>query len=131
MASIRAGTIYFALVFAIGFVFGTVRQLLLVPYLGDLKSIAVEAPLMVAASYLVARSVIRRLEVPREIGPRLQMGLTALTLLIVVEAVSSQVLRGWTFEQWLAHFATAQGLLSLVLFLFFAAMPLILLRKPL
>jgi hypothetical protein len=131
MQGIRAGTLYFALVFAIGFVFGTVRQLLLVPYLGELGGVAVEAPLMVAASYLVARWVIGRLAVAREVPQRLQMGLAALTLLLATEAVLSQVLRGWTFEQWLGHFATAQGLLSLVLFLFFAVTPLILLRKPL
>jgi hypothetical protein len=131
MRSICAGAVYFALVFAIGFLFGTVRQLILVPYVGELGGVIIEAPLMLVASYLVARGVISSWAVAPETGQRLQMGMTALALLLATEAILSSLLRGWTFAQWLGHFATAQGLLSLVLFLFFAAMPLILLRKPL
>lgn len=131
MRSIRAGAVYFALVFAIGFVFGTIRQLILVPYVGELGGVIIEAPLMLGASYLIARWVISTWAVATEMGQRLQMGMTALVLLLATEAILSNLLRGRTFEQWLGHFATAQGVLSLVLFLFFAAMPLILLRKPL
>ena len=131
MPGILAGAIYFAAVFAVSFLFGIVRQLVLVPRLGEFYGVVIEAPFTVAASFFVARWVIGRLAVARQARHRFVMGLSALALLLSTEATLSWLMRGWTFEQWLAHFATAPGALSLILFLIFAAMPLILLRKPL
>jgi hypothetical protein len=51
---------YFAAVFAVGFVLGVGRELVVRPHLGTLASIMVEAPAMLLASWAAARWVVRR-----------------------------------------------------------------------
>lgn len=55
------GSLYFALVFAVGFALGAVRVLWLVPRLGERAAELLEAPFMLAASFFFARWVVRRL----------------------------------------------------------------------
>jgi hypothetical protein len=49
-AAICAGVAYSVIVFLIGFSFGTVRVLLLIPHLGETVAVSLEAPIMLAAS---------------------------------------------------------------------------------
>jgi hypothetical protein len=116
-----AALAYFAAVFAVGFVLGVGRELVVRPYLGTLASIMVEAPAMLLACWGAARWVVRRFAVPRE--ARLRLGLLAFGLLMAAELVGSMGLRGMAPAEWVAQFATPPGLLSLVLFAGFAAMP--------
>jgi uncharacterized membrane protein len=57
------------------------------------------------------------------------MGLVALISLFAAEAAMAGPVRGWTITEWLAHFSTAEGLISFCLFLIFAAMPALLPRR--
>lgn len=126
MRQVRAGATYFALVFAAGFMFGVVRQFVLVPRLGATSALAVEAPLMLAISSLAARRIVR-LHAPR-VRDAIFIGAIALMLLLVTEAVLAGPLRGWTFDQWIGHFSTLDGAISVGLYLVFAAMPWIVWR---
>ena len=63
-AAISAGVIYALLVFLIGTIFGTVRVLLLIPHLGEIIAVSLEAPIMLAASWVVCRWCLDRLDVP-------------------------------------------------------------------
>ena len=128
--SVGAGGLYFALVYAAGFVLGPLRELVVVPSTGRPLAVLVEAPLMVAAMILAARWSVRRFAVGPELRSRLVMGLVGLVLLLAAEAVMSSVVRGWAFGQWLGHFATTEGLISLGLFLLFAAMPMLVPDAP-
>jgi hypothetical protein len=69
--------IYALIVFLIGFIFGTVRVLLLIPQVGETVAVSLEAPLMLAASWFVCRWCVDRLEVPRTVGARAVMGVVA------------------------------------------------------
>jgi hypothetical protein len=129
MDAIKAGGLYFALTYAAGFVFGTARQLLLAPSIGGFNATLLEAPLMLIAITLAARWVIGWLSVPNTWSARLGMGLTAFTLLLAAEAATAGPFRGWTLDQWVGHFATPEGGLSMALFLLFAALPMVLLRR--
>jgi hypothetical protein len=117
-----AGLRYFAVVFAAGFAFGVVRELLITPRVGLFAATAIEAPFMLAVCFLAARWLIARTPGFSR-GDLLAAGLVALGLLLIAEIAGSVVLRGWTLTQWLGHFTTAQGALSLVLFVAFALMP--------
>lgn len=124
-----AGATYFLAVFAAGFLLGPIRQFLLVPQIGEVAGVLLEAPLMLAASWFAAWWTIGRFAVPARLAPRAEMGLTAFALLMLAEMAGALLLRGLTFAGWCAHFLTAPGAVSLGLFLVFAAAPLVV-RMP-
>lgn len=119
-----AGLAYFAIVFAVGIVMGTVRELAIRPHAGEFTAVAIEAPVMLLASYLVARWLVRRFALAT-IFARLVMGEAAFALLIVAELAGWVWLRGQSLADWAAHMGTPAGLLALVLFVAFAAMPVL------
>ena len=85
-AAIQAGLAYFVGVFACGFVLGTVRTLWLEPAYGKLIAVAIEAPFILAASWIVCGVVIARVRLGPGLPTRLVMGLSALVFLFVAEA---------------------------------------------
>ena len=85
MRVLKAGSLYFALVFAAGFVLGTIRTLWVVPRVGVRKSELMETPIMLVVTIVVARWVVIRLAVPPTPSVRLGMGCIALILLLVAE----------------------------------------------
>jgi hypothetical protein len=82
---VKAGCLYFALVFAGGFVLAPVRLLWVVPHLGTRTAELLEMPIMLLVTILGAKWVIRRLAVPSTPASRLGMGTTALALLLTAE----------------------------------------------
>jgi hypothetical protein len=84
-AAIWAGVAYAVIVFLIGFVFGTIRVLLLIPHLGETVAVSLEAPIMLAASWFVCRWCVDRLNVRRGIGARTVMGLVGFAVLMLDE----------------------------------------------
>lgn len=121
-AVVIAATVYFGAVFAAGFVLGTLRVLVLAPRLGDLGAVAVELPVMLALSWVIAARVLRRHPLPPG-GPRLAMGALAFALLLLAEAALAYLLAGQTPAGWAASLATAPGLLGLAGQIAFALMP--------
>src|SRR4051812_22335794 len=85
MRSLSAGTAYFALVFALGFILGTIRALLIAPRLGEAGVVLLELPIMLLASWIACGWVIRRLRVNPAFAARLTMGATAFVLLMLAE----------------------------------------------
>jgi hypothetical protein len=127
--SLKAGALYFALMFAVGWITGPVRELLLIPLFGRVTGIAAEAMLMIGAMVVVLHGINWLLKVPSAISTRAIMGLVALGLLLPAEMVGAWMLRGQTPAEFLfppnGFFAVVQwGLLFA-----FAAMPL-LVRRP-
>ncbi len=122
-AIMKAGLVYFALVFACGWVLGPIREVVLVPWLGRTAGVAIEAPLMVAAMIVAARWTLRRLAIPGRPAPRIAAGLIALGLLLAAELAGTLGLRGLSVEDYLAGLGTVAGGFTIALFLLFAAMP--------
>ena len=113
--------VYFALVFAAGFVLGTVRVLWLLPALGERAAELLELPLMLAVCYFAARFVVRRYPAQRR-SHNLYSGLLALTLLLLMEFTLVLGLRGLSLEQYFAQRDPVSGiayLLSLAAFSLF------------
>jgi hypothetical protein len=123
MQTLKAGTIYFLLVFAVGWVLGPIRELWLVPHLGQTMGWLLEAPLMVIAMIVAAGWVLRRLNVPYTLNARLAVGLVALGILLVAELAGVRWVRGISIQEYLAGYVTPSSLISILLFLLFAAMP--------
>lgn len=129
MPIVKAGAVYFLLAFAAGWVLGPLREFVVVPHFGAAAGVLIEAPFMLLAVYVAARFVVRRFAVPPATGRRLALGAVAFVLLIAAEFVTTLGLRGQTATEYLAHFATASGAISLTLFAIFALMPLVVMRR--
>lgn len=124
---VLAGLAYFALIFALGFVVGAVREGAF--RVGEdearrLAAVWIEGPVMLAASWFVSAWLVRRLAVPASAGARLGMGAVALALLLCAEAFVGVGLMGRTPEAHIALYARPSYGLGLLLQLGFAAIPL-------
>jgi hypothetical protein len=99
---VRAGLVYFALTFGAGFMLGPLRILVLVPRLGARAAELVELPVMVGITWLAARWVTQRFQVPARPGPRLGMGAMAGALLLLAEFTLVLRVRGLSLEEYFA-----------------------------
>lgn len=90
---LRAAIVYFACVFAAGFVLGTVRVALLAPRLGERTAELIELPVMAAVSLLVARWRVARTAKLRP-ARQLAVGWLALAMLLGAECALGALLAG-------------------------------------
>ncbi len=119
---------YWAAVFALGFMLGTMRTFWLAPAMGELAAVAIELPVMLGASWLVAGHLLRRHSLGR-LGEAAAAGLIAFALLLASELALAVVLAGETPRQWLAALGYPQGALGLAGQALFALIPSTLLRQ--
>jgi hypothetical protein len=121
--SFKAGAVYFLLLYVIGFLLGATRELLLAPRFGVVVASALEALPMLAAIIHFAPLIARRFGVAPKSAGRMLMGFFGLVLLIGAEIAMTRAMRGLSPEQWLAHFASVEGVIYAALLAAFAAMP--------
>ncbi|MEE4315496.1 MAG: hypothetical protein V2I74_00780 [Erythrobacter sp.] len=122
MIILRAGLAYWAMVFALGFMLGTVRVLWLVPLVGLLPATALELPVMLAASWWAAGWLMQRFGIAQP-GEALAMGALAFMLLLAAEAVLATFLSSQSLAQWLTGLKEPHALLGLAGQVVFALMP--------
>jgi len=85
MQILKTGILYFAFVFGVGFVLGSVRVLWAVPHFGVRMAELLETPIMFLVTIVAARWLVRRLAVLYTLSSRLGMGCVALGLLLAAE----------------------------------------------
>jgi hypothetical protein len=122
-----AAALYGALVFALGFVLGTARTLLIedAPGAGRLIGVLIELPIMLGASWFACRWVIRRHAVAAAVAPRATMGTVALALLLLAEYLVGALLFGRTPAEHLTLYHQPSYALGLAAQMAFALMPLV------
>ncbi|MFI5058526.1 MAG: hypothetical protein ACHQLQ_10080 [Candidatus Acidiferrales bacterium] len=125
MQILKAGTLYFALVFGAGFALGTIRTLWVVPSVGIRKAELMEEPLMLVITFLAARWVVRRLSLPPRALTQLGMGMVGLGFLVAAELGFVLWLRGMTIREYVASRDPVAGMVYLGMLGVFAVMPLI------
>jgi len=123
--AIKAGFLYFFGVFCVGFLFGGVRLMLLVPTVGELLAVAIEVPVMLVFCWILCRQAILLLSVSPRGPDRLAMGATALLCLLFGELGLAIVFFGQTVTQFLTSFLLSAGLIGLAGQLLFASFPLL------
>jgi membrane associated rhomboid family serine protease len=119
----KAGAVYFLLLYVIGFLLGATRELLLAPRFGVVVGSSLEALPMLAAIFHFAPLIARRFGIPPRSGGRMLMGFFGLVLLIGAEIAMTRAMRGLSPQEWLAHFASVEGVIYAALLAAFAAMP--------
>jgi hypothetical protein len=102
MQTLKAGVIYFLLVFAVGWILGPIRELWAVPHVGRVAAMLCEAVILLIAMTVAARWVIRRFEVPQKLFDTLSIGLIAIGLLFPAEIAGVVWVRGLSFQEYLA-----------------------------
>jgi hypothetical protein len=129
MQILKAGTLYFGLVFGAGFVLGTVRTLWVVPSVGMRKAELMEAPIMFVITIVAARWVVGQFSLPPRSVTRLGVGFVALGFLLVAELGFVLWLRGTTIREYIASRDPVAGTVYIVMLGIFAVMPLVVARK--
>lgn len=127
--ALAAGNAYCALVFAAGFLLGTLRVLLLEPVVGTGLAILIELPLMLVVAWVACRWALARWQVPPATADRLVMGLGAFALLMAAELATGMVLMGRTAAQQREAMLTPANWPGLAAQLAYAALPLVQRRR--
>lgn len=117
------GVVYFGCVFGIGFLLGTIRELLIVSVVGARIAELGEIPLMLLAAFFVARWVVNRFRVPPNTGQRILVGLTGLVLLLLAEWSVVQFIRSESITQYIAGRDPLAGSAYLAALVLFALLP--------
>jgi hypothetical protein len=125
---LRAAVAYWAMVFALGFVLGTIRVTWIVPLVGLLPATMLELPFILGGSWLAAGWTVRRFAIqsPPE---ALALGAIAFAVLMIAECVLAAALMGQSPAQWLAGLRQVAGLLGLGGQAAFAVMPWLRVRR--
>jgi hypothetical protein len=126
---LKAGLIYFAIVFGAGFVLGTIRTLWVVPRLGTRMAELMETPIMLAAAILAARWTVLRSAIPSTPSARLMMGGIALAFLIVAECGLVLWLRVRSIREYVATRDPVSRTVYYLALVLFAIMPLFVARR--
>ena len=126
--ALGAGICYAAIVFAAGFVAGTIRELVFVPWLGRMAGIVIELPLMLGVSWAACGWIIDRLARPLSFADRALMATSAFIALMSAELATAVLLFHQQAEAFFRSFADLAGALGLAGQIVFAGMAL--LRRP-
>ncbi len=128
MQVLKAGALYFFLVFAAGFVLGAVRTLWVVPHVGVRTAELLEMPIMLVVIVFAARWTVRRCSAPLSSARLLLTGLIALGMMLTAEFTVVLWLRGLSIAQYLASRDAVSGPAYDVMLGVFAVMPLLVAR---
>lgn len=128
MVPARAGVIYWATIFALGFVLGTVRTLWGAQALGEETFILIEIPVILTASWLAARWLVARYGIVRN-GEALAMGGIAFALLMASELALTAIL-GENPTAWVARLASPPELYGFLGQVAFGLMPWLAAERP-
>ncbi len=127
MQSLSAGALYFAAVFAAGFVLGVLRTLVLLPRIGPLLAVLVELPIILGFAWLVSARILRLLRLSS--AEAAGMGAVAFALLMLGETAISTLLSSRSLAEHLSMYAQLPHALGLAGQVAFAAFPRIQARR--
>jgi hypothetical protein len=127
-AALKAGVTYFLAVFALGFLFGTLRTAFLSEWLGETGAVAVELPFILAFSWVSCGVALKHHAVPRGAAQGAVAGVTAFILVMIGEVAVSLFLADRTIGEHFALYETLPARLGLIGQLAFANFPIIQLR---
>ena len=116
---------YFGLVFAAGFVLGTLRVLVFEPRIGEHYAELGELPVMTLISLVAARYVVTRFRIRDRVSAGLTGGV-ALLILLTIEFTVVLGLRGLSLSDYIVTRQSVVGAAYAVSLLLFALFPLIL-----
>lgn len=133
MPTAAAALAYFGVVFAAGFLLGTVRVLVVEARLGSIGAVVLELPVMLGISWVACGRIMRRWRVPARAPQRIAVGIAAFGLLMLAELGVSVLAFGRSAAEHVATYRTPAAQLGLAAQVGFASFPLLRLlvgRRP-
>ncbi|MBE1296130.1 MAG: hypothetical protein GJ678_07790 [Rhodobacteraceae bacterium] len=126
-----AATLYFAGVFACGFVLGTIRILILLPRMEEIWALLLELPVILTLSWLIAGRIPKARPSLATLYARLGTGGWAFLLLMLVEYLLATTAMGLSGAEFFARWTTLEGALGLAGQILFVLLPALrLLTEP-
>lgn len=119
-----AAFLYWLVVFAVGFVLGTIRVLGLVPMLGEEIAVLIEGPFILAACGITSWWIVRRFAIA-SYADSLVVGLLAFVLLMIAELTLAVTGFDMTPAEWFAALWVPPGSWGLLGQVLFALLPFI------
>ena len=129
MRILRAGIVYFLIVFGAGFALALVRLPFLVPRFGVRTAELVEMPVMLALIIWSSRHLAHRNSTLSR-GSRLLCGLVAFALLVCAELLVAYALGSRSLTEYIASRDPVSGSIYLASLLFFAVAPALWSSRP-
>jgi hypothetical protein len=129
MRIVQKSLLYFAIVFAAGFVLGSLRVIWLLPALGERYAELAEMPVMLLVIYFAARRVVSGSAASLEPREFLLIGALALALLLLFEFTLVLGLRGLTLTQYFESRDPVSGSAYLISLCVYGLAPWLLARK--
>ncbi|MGB5076984.1 MAG: hypothetical protein WBO17_05835 [Sphingorhabdus sp.] len=127
--ALKAGTAYWVMIFSLGFVLGMLRVMIVLPWLGnELGAVLLELPVILAASWVAARLLVRRFQLNRSSEMWL-MGCLAFALTLMSEALLAVFVFKEFLHEWAASQLVLPGALGFAGQMMFAAIPWLIHRK--
>ena len=120
---LRYGIVYFAAVFGAGFLLAPVRELWLVPRVGQMWAELAEMPVMFLVMYFTAGWLARRPMLKRSPGRLLLIGLFALSLMLLAELGVMFYVRGIGLKAYIELREPVSGAVFLLMLVVFALLP--------
>jgi len=120
---LRYGLIYFLAVFSAGFLLAPVRELILVPRLGQMWAELAEMPVMFLVMFLAAGWVARRPILQHRPSTLLGIGLMALGLMLMGELGVVYFVNRISLQTYLEQREPVSGVVYLLMLLVFALLP--------
>ena len=119
----KAGAIYFVLVFGAGFLLGLVRIPFLVPSLGERVAELLELPFMLVVIFFAAGYVVRRFNLASSPTHAVGVGLLALAFLLAAELLVTTIIAGSSITEYISGRDPISGSAYVISLLVYAAMP--------
>ena len=120
--------VYFGIVFSIGLLLGTIRVLVLLPWLGERLAELLEMPVMLVAIVYSARYLVFHLSPQASARSLLYVGLLALLLLLGFEFTLVLAIRGISIAEYIASRDPVSGSAYAISLILYALMPYLLAR---
>ena len=117
---------YYALgIFALGFVLGTVRILVLQPLMGPLAAVCIEVPVMLTASWFYSSWLLSKHTTTYHTTTLLVWGLAAFVLLLCLELALATLVFGQPVQAFFTALLTPAGAVGLAAQFMFGLLPAI------
>jgi hypothetical protein len=127
--ALSAATVYFLMLFTLGFLLGTLRVTLIAPRFGVLAATAAEVPVMLTAAYFTCRWVLSRWRVSSNPSMRWLLVVLFLLLLAMFETLLGALLFARTIaDQW-AALSTPASLVGLTAQIIAALLPVLMAQR--